>query len=104
MILSILNDLLQWSTLLEAKIEAQPKPSSKRIENVSLASFFGRLWGGVHDPVHLKRPFTMEHLNWHFKHSFAARFCIRKGSDENRNPAQTVVKMHRKRSVGVVFW
>ena len=72
--LSILNDLLQWSTLLEAKIEAQPKPSSKRIENVSLASFFGRLWGGVHDPVHLKQPFTMEYLNLLFKHSFAAAF------------------------------
>ena len=58
------------SETLETKIEAQPKPSSKRIENVSLAPFFGRLW----DPVHLKQPFTMEHLNWPFKHSFAAAF------------------------------
>ena len=31
---------------------------SKRIENASLASFFGQLWGGVHDPVDLKRTFA----------------------------------------------
>ena len=48
---------------VNTKIEPLPKPSSKRIENAALASFFGRLWGGVHDPVHLKRPFTMEHLS-----------------------------------------
>ena len=49
------------SQKLKTKIETQPKPSSKRIENASLASYFGRLWGGVHDPVHLNRPFTLEH-------------------------------------------
>ena len=48
------------SERVKTKIETQPKPSSKRIENAALASFFGRLWGGVHDPVHLKRPFTIE--------------------------------------------
>ena len=57
-----------------AKIETQPKTLSKRSENIALASFFGRLWGGVHDPVHLKRPFTMEHLPTLLKPSFASKF------------------------------
>ena len=31
-------------------IETHPKPSSKPIENASLATLFSHLWGGVHDP------------------------------------------------------
>jgi hypothetical protein len=37
---------------LNSRTEAHPKPSSKRIENMSLATFSGHLNGGVHD-----RPF-----------------------------------------------
>ena len=57
MILSILNNLLRWSTL----------------------TGFSR--------IHL-----------------TPRFCIRKGNDENRSPAQNAVKTQRKHSVSVVFW
>ena len=36
-----------------SEIEPHPKPSSKRVENASLATFFRHLQGGVHDPTAL---------------------------------------------------
>ena len=73
MILSILNDLLRWSTLTGLSSlhlpprfydenQTQPKTLSKQIENVALALLFGRLWSGFHVLVHPKRPFTMVYL------------------------------------------
>ncbi len=41
--------------------EAHPKPSSKRIENVSFATLTGHLKGGVHDRP-FKQYLTREHL------------------------------------------
>ena len=43
---------------MKTKTGTQPKLLSKRIENASLASFFAQMWGGVHDPVDLKRTFA----------------------------------------------
>jgi hypothetical protein len=44
------TNLFAKKSTLFPEIEPHPKPSSKGIENASLATLVSHLWGGVHDP------------------------------------------------------
>ena len=102
MILSILNDLLQWSILtclLNIHLPPRFCIPKREIENGSPPQIV----------VKTASPTFLSHLlQWNTLTSLLSihlprRFCIPKAKIGNRSPAQTVVKTYRKRIVTVAF-